>query len=364
MGFHSSMTKPFNLLTGLIFLLGCTSCSLLPSSTETALPNPTTVYATISAQLTATSDFNANTATLTVATFTPPAIASQLPSQAASLSPSRTSADRATAALTPTPSPLPCNLAAPGRPSVDVTIPDGAHMQAGQSFSKTWRLVNAGTCAWTADYAIIWFSGENFSAVREQAFSSIIRTGQSVDITVDMVAPRLGGAHQSNWKLRDARGALFGIGPNGDAPFWVRIDVEEIATPTALPQPSVTLTATPGNVAKGTTTLEVAKPFDLDSARINSGVGDDIGLQKLTATTFQLSPLNGARLADVGVLTPTDLDCRSSALTETPAASNRLIEGATFCYRTTQGLPGYLRIRLLALKENKITIDYLTWAIP
>ena len=358
------MTKLTGLLSSLILLLGCVSCALLPSGTETALPNPTTVYATIAAQLTETTYPDAHTATLPVATFTPLATASQQPSQAASQLPSRTSADQVPATFTPTPSPHPCNLAAPGRPSVDVTIPDGTHMQAGQSFSKTWRLVNAGTCAWTADYAIIWFSGENFSAVREQPFSSIIRSGQSVDITVDMLAPRLGGAHQSNWKLRDARGVLFGIGPNGDAPFWVRIDVEEMATLTASPQPSITLTATPGNVAKGTVILEVSKSFDLDTAKINGGVGDDVGLQKLTSATFQLAPLNGARLADVGVLTPTDLDCRSSALTETPVAMNRLIEGATFCYRTTQGLPGYLRIRSLALKENKITIDYLTWAIP
>ncbi len=358
------MTKISGLLSGLIILLACGSCSFPADGKETTLPNPTTVYATISAQLTATAYFSGQTVTPLVATFTPQVTVRPSPSQDATLLPTRTSAVVSTATFIPSPSQIPCNLASPGRPAVDVTVPDGTHMQAGESFSKTWRLVNAGTCAWTTDYAIIYFSGENFSAVHEQAFNSIVRPGQSVDITVDMLAPRLAGAHQSNWKLRDVRGVLFGIGPNGDAPFWVRIEVEEIATSTASLQPSSTLTPTPGSVSKGTITLEVGKPVDLDTGKINSGAGDDVGLQKLTATTFQLAPINGARLADVGVLTPTDLDCRGSAMTETPVSADRLKEGATFCYRTTQGLPGYLRIRALTLKDNKIAIDYLTWAIP
>ena len=358
------MTKISGFLSGLIILVACVSCSFPAAGTETPLPNPTRVYATISAQLTATVYGYTYTPTLPVPTPNTLVTASHAPSQTPSASPTRTAADVSSATLKPTQTQIPCDLAAPGRPSVDVTIPDGMHMLPGESFSKTWRLLNAGSCIWTANYAIIWFSGEKFSAVREQAFSSTVKPGQSVDITVDMVAPKLAGAHQSNWKLRDARGVLFGIGPNGDAPFWVRIEVEEIATSTALPQPSPTLTATPEAFTKGMINLEVGKPADLDTGKINSGAGDDIGLQKLTASSFQLAPLNGASLAKIGEQTPTDLDCRSSELSDTPVPAGELKEGATFCYRTTQGLPGYLRIRTLALKDNKIAIDYLTWAIP
>jgi hypothetical protein len=46
--------------------------------------------------------------------------------------------------------------------------------------------------------------------------------------------------------LSNADGELFGIGPNGDAPFWARIIVvpseTETPTPTNTPTPEVTLT--------------------------------------------------------------------------------------------------------------------------
>jgi hypothetical protein len=41
--------------------------------------------------------------------------------------------------------------------------------------------------------------------------------GQTVEITVDMVAPLKPGTYQGNWKLRNASNVLFGIGPNGSA---------------------------------------------------------------------------------------------------------------------------------------------------
>ena len=68
-----------------------------------------------------------------------------------------------------------------------------------------------------------------------------------MEISVDMVGPAKAGTFQSNWKLRNAGGVLFGIGPNGDAPFWVRIVVvqKETRTPTATPTITLTITATP-----------------------------------------------------------------------------------------------------------------------
>jgi hypothetical protein len=52
-----------------------------------------------------------------------------------------------------------------------------------------------------------------------------IRPGEQVDIAVDMRAPDESGSYQGNWKLLNPFGQLFGIGPKGDAPFWVRISV-------------------------------------------------------------------------------------------------------------------------------------------
>ena len=34
----------------------------------------------------------------------------------------------------------------------DVTIPDGTQLSIGQEFTKTWRVQNKGTCAWTTSF--------------------------------------------------------------------------------------------------------------------------------------------------------------------------------------------------------------------
>ncbi|RPJ50549.1 MAG: hypothetical protein EHM21_04765, partial [Chloroflexi bacterium] len=118
----------------------------------------------------------------------------------------------------------PCDLVQPGRP-LDVTVPDDTRFHPGEYFSKTWRLVNVGSCPWTREYAAVWFSGNELGLVRSQPLSKEVRSGQTIDITVDMVAPQTPGTYQSNWKLSNPKGDLVGIGPKGDAPFWVRIVV-------------------------------------------------------------------------------------------------------------------------------------------
>jgi hypothetical protein len=345
-----------------LFLLTVAACSLPQGAGDTSFPNSTAIYRTVAARLTATGPG-------IPPLITPVASTTSLPSNHPEPSPfpSRTmlaATDTQVVLPSSTPVAIPCLHAAPGRPYVDVTIPDGTRMTAGQPFSKTWRLLNAGSCSWTKEYAIIWFSGENFSTVREQTFSGTIRPGQSVDITVDMLAPRTSGIHQSNWKLRDPRGVLFGIGPTGDAPFWVRIEVEELATPTMNPQPSLTVTPTPATVTRGTLEFIAGKSIDFDTGKFSSGVGDDLQFQKLTLTSFQLTPLNGAKLVDTGSQIATDLDCRGAALSANSIPAENLKEGDVLCYRTTQGLPGYLRVKSISLKDGKVIFDYQTWAIP
>src|SRR5215208_6687705 len=46
----------------------------------------------------------------------------------------------------------------------DVTYPDGSNVPLGGSFTKIWRLKNIGTCSWTTSYALVFVSGERFSA--------------------------------------------------------------------------------------------------------------------------------------------------------------------------------------------------------
>lgn len=144
------------------------------------------------------------------------------------------------ATLAPSPtSDLACNKADTGVP-FDITVPDGTAMYAGQQFTKTWRLVNAGSCKWTRLYKLVFYSQNPMGAIHEQLLSGEVLPGQAIDLSVTFYAPTAPGTYQSNWMLQDPDGNLFGIGLNADAPFYARIVVTKDPTPT----PTITLTPT------------------------------------------------------------------------------------------------------------------------
>ncbi len=45
----------------------------------------------------------------------------------------------------------------------DVTIPDDTVIDAGDTFTKTWRLKNIGGCSWTPSYALVFVSGASMN---------------------------------------------------------------------------------------------------------------------------------------------------------------------------------------------------------
>jgi len=128
-----------------------------------------------------------------------------------------------TPSLTATPSAtsLPCNQA---EFVTDVSIPDGSDFQAFDTFTKTWRLRNAGTCTWTADYRVVFDHGDQMLAPDSVALGSSVPPGSTIDVSVPMEAPGTPGTYKGYWKLRDASGVLFGVGVTGSVAFWVEID--------------------------------------------------------------------------------------------------------------------------------------------
>lgn len=107
----------------------------------------------------------------------------------------------------------------------DVTVPDGSTYKAGDSFNKTWRVKNIGTCTWSTDYSLVFVSGAQMSAPASVKLSKSVAPGQTIDLTVSMTAPNAAGTHRGNWQLKNASGVLFGIGANADKSFWVEIKV-------------------------------------------------------------------------------------------------------------------------------------------
>ncbi len=331
------------------------SCNLPVSQAGTATLSADNVFSTVAANLTA----EARPTTDDRVSQTPPA-SSPAPTQA-----NRTITSKATALLSLTPRPsgtaLPCDQASAGHP-IDITIPDDTQMKPGESFSKTWRLVNSGTCVWTNSYAVIWFSGEDIGVTREQFFITQVKPGQAIDVTVDMIAPEESGTYQSNWKLRNQAGSLFGIGPNGGAPFWAKIVVTEVSTPTPTELPSQT--PTPEALVSGVVSMEVDNALDLDTGEMSTGSNDDIQYVVVPENQPQIQPINGAKLALTGTKQPSETICKTSALSEAAINLAEMKEGSYLCYTTGQGLHGYVRVTLTSLAENILTLEYLTWANP
>ena len=94
-----------------------------------------------------------------------------------------------------------------------------------QAFTKTWRLKNAGSCTWTTSYKLVYYSGEQMSAPTTVNLPWGARSGQTVDISVNMVAPSTAGKYRGFWILANASGQFFGIGANASNPIWVEINV-------------------------------------------------------------------------------------------------------------------------------------------
>ena len=118
----------------------------------------------------------------------------------------------------------------------DVTIPDGEELAPNESFTKTWRLKNNGSCTWTSSYALIFDSGDSMSGpASQQLTSGTVAPGETMDISVNLKAPSSPGTYKGFWKLRNGSGINFGIGTGGTTSFWVEIEVVPNSTTITIP---------------------------------------------------------------------------------------------------------------------------------
>ncbi len=138
----------------------------------------------------------------------------------------------------------------------DVTVPDDTPFPPGTAFTKTWRLQNAGTCAWTTEYALVFDHGDPLGAPAEVPLLGEVPPGAVVDLSVNLVAPATPGTYSSFWKLRTDAGVVFGVGAGGNTAFFVRIVVP--GTPTTTPTATTTGTPTPTPTASSTPTATIA----------------------------------------------------------------------------------------------------------
>ena len=109
----------------------------------------------------------------------------------------------------------------------DITIEDRTILSEDEPFTKVWRLENIGTSTWTTDYQVVFSSGSQMGAPASSRLPHEVQPGETVDISLDMVAPNAPGTYTGYWLLIDNEGQVFGLGDEADSPFWVRIRVLE-----------------------------------------------------------------------------------------------------------------------------------------
>jgi hypothetical protein len=110
--------------------------------------------------------------------------------------------------VTPTPSALQPEAEFLG----DVTIPDGTVMRRGSEFVKTWRFRNSGQVSWGEGVRLIFVEGTHLGFESNQmqgpdwAPVPNVQPGETIDVSVDLVAPLQPGRYRSFWRLQLADG--------------------------------------------------------------------------------------------------------------------------------------------------------------
>jgi hypothetical protein len=109
----------------------------------------------------------------------------------------------------------------------DVTIPDDFQVAPGAVFSKTWRLINSGTCSWSPDYNLVLVDGDKLNTEEVIQVIADVTPGETIDLTAQLTAPFKPGTYRGEWMLRDSDGRLFGFGTLANKPIWFQIVVSE-----------------------------------------------------------------------------------------------------------------------------------------
>ena len=91
----------------------------------------------------------------------------------------------------------------------DVSVPDNTAMTPGQTFTKTWKVLNAGSCAWDAGFKFAFVGGEQMGGTT-QTLSASVAASATFDISVPMTAPNKTGTLRGNWRMQTAAGQFFG----------------------------------------------------------------------------------------------------------------------------------------------------------
>jgi hypothetical protein len=94
-------------------------------------------------------------------------------------------------------------------------LPDKSEVTAGEEFTKSWELLNTGTCTWEIGYTFTFLAAESTAGI--DGYDVVIRAddettdpGHSQSFVVKIDAPENPGEYFGYWKLKDKDGKFFG----------------------------------------------------------------------------------------------------------------------------------------------------------
>lgn len=112
------------------------------------------------------------------------------------------------------------------------TIPDGTNFQLGQTFQKTWTIKNGGTRTWEKSFVLVRTSStpanETLGSLEQIPLTKEVKPGETIQIGIDLVAPKQNGQYTVFYQLQDATGS-----PVPNSQVWVIITVGNIPLPSS-----------------------------------------------------------------------------------------------------------------------------------
>ena len=154
----------------------------------------------------------------------------------------------------------------------DVTIPDNTEIVGGATFTKTWRIMNTGTCIWASDYTLTHYSDQIMNAPALVPLP-LTYPGQTADISVELTAPNSIGTHRANFVISNPAGLIMKV--NDDSRLWLIINVKTTAAATVAPtsppavatQPAAA-SPTTGSSSSGTGLVVATCGYSMDQTKL------------------------------------------------------------------------------------------------
>lgn len=117
----------------------------------------------------------------------------------------------------------------------DVETPDGTVLRPNETFTRTWKVANNGTCNWLFGYRLVPVSGFQFAEDPVGVNNAPVPPNEWRELSIHGQAPDDAGTFTQYWQMSDGAGHNFG------SLLSISITVRE---PTSTPNPTSTSTAT------------------------------------------------------------------------------------------------------------------------